>query len=156
MRRSLPTERTTTSPEFEADPDLHLHPVRAARVVRVALQGLPHPECRIAGPHGVIFVGERRAEQRHDAVAHHLVHRPLVTVNGLHHQLENRIEDLARILGIAVGQELHRALDVGKEDGYLLALALEGGFGREDLLGQVFRGVGLRRLESLSRKRPDD
>jgi hypothetical protein len=40
---------------------------------------------------------------------------------------ENRIEELARLLRVTVGQELHRALEVGEEDSDLLALALEGG-----------------------------
>ena len=72
-------------------------------------------------------MGERRAEQRHDAVAHHLVDGALVAMDGLHHPLEDGIEELARLLGIAVGEQLHRALEVGEEDGDLLALALEGG-----------------------------
>ena len=55
------------------------------------------------------------------------------------------IEQLARLLRIAVGEQLHRALEVGEEHGHLLALALEGGLGREDLLGEMFGRVGLRR-----------
>ena len=89
----------------------------------------------------MILVGERRAEERHDAVAHHLVHGALVAVDGLHHPLEHGVEELARLLGIAVGEQLHRALEVGEEDGDLLALALEGGLGGEDLLGEVLGGV---------------
>ena len=50
---------------------------------------------------------ERRAEQRHDPVAHHLVDRALVAVDRFHHVLEHRIEDLPRFLGIAVGEQLH-------------------------------------------------
>ena len=49
-------------PRVEADPDLHLHPVLAPHVVRVALQRLLHPERRIARPHRVVLVGERCAE----------------------------------------------------------------------------------------------
>ena len=125
----------------EADPDLHLHPVRAPRVVRVALQRLLHPQRGVARPHGVILVGERRAEERHDPVAHHLVDGALVAVDRLHHPLEHGVEELARLLRVAVGQQLHRALEVGEEHGDLLALAFEGGLGGEDLLGEVLRGV---------------
>jgi hypothetical protein len=82
----------------------------------------------LARTDGVVFVGDRRAEQRHDPVAHHLVHRALVAVDGLHHELENGIENLASLLGVAVGEQLHRALEVGEEDCDLLALALEGGW----------------------------
>ena len=111
----------------------------------VPLDRLLHSERRVASAHRVVLVGERRAEERHDPVAHHLIHRAFVAVDRLHHALQHGVEDLARLLRIAVGEELHRALEVGEEDGDLLALALEGGLGREDPLGQVLRGVGLGR-----------
>jgi hypothetical protein len=91
----------------------------------------------------VVLVGERRAEQRHDAVAHDLVHRALEPVHRLHHVLEYRVEQLPPLLGVAVGEQLHRALEVGDEDGDLLALTFERGLGRQDALGEVLRGVGL-------------
>jgi len=91
----------------------------------------------------VILVGQGRPEERHDAVAHHLIHGALVVMDGVHHQCEHGIEELARLLGVAVGEELHGALEVGEEDGDLLALAFEGGLGSEDLLGEMLRGVGL-------------
>ena len=67
----------------------------------------------------------------------HLVDRALVAVHGLHHALEDRVEELARLLGIAVGEQLHRALEVGEQHRDLLALAFERGLGGEDLLGEV-------------------
>ena len=94
---------------------------------------------------------ERRAEERHDPVPHHLVDRALVAMDGLHHPRENGIENRARLLGVAIGEQLHGALEVGEEDGHLLALALEGGLGGEDLLGKVPRCVGLRGAESRNR-----
>ena len=107
------------------------------------LHGLLHPQRRIARPHRVVLVRERCAEERHDPVAHHLVDRALVAVDGLHHPFEDGVEDLARLLGVAVGEQLHRALEVGEEDRDLLALAFEGGLGGEDLLGEVLGGVRL-------------
>ena len=47
----------------------------------------------------------------------------------------------ARLFGIAVGEQLHRALEVGEQDGHLLALAFEGATGGDDPLGEVLRGV---------------
>jgi hypothetical protein len=44
----------------------------------------------------------------------------------------------------AVSEQLHRALEVGEEDGDLLALAFQGGLGGEDLLGEVLGSVRLR------------
>ena len=85
----------------------------------------------------MVLVRQRCTEERHDPVAHDLVHRALIAVDGLHHALQHRIEDLARLLGIAVGEQLHRALEVGEEHRDLLALAFQGGLGGEDLLGEV-------------------
>ena len=93
----------------------------------------------------MILVGERRAEQRHDPVAHHLVDRALVVMHRLHHAFEHGIEDLARLLGIAVGEQFHRALQVGEQHRDLLALAFERGLRGEDLLGEVLGRVGIRR-----------
>ena len=75
----------------------------------------------------MVLVGERGAEERHDPVAHDLVDGALVAVDGFHHALEHGVEELARLLGIAVGEQLHRALQVGEEHGDLLALALQRG-----------------------------
>ena len=131
----------------QADPDADGDAFLAAHAFGVSLHGLLHPERRIARPHGVIFMGERRAEERHDPVAHDLVDRAFVAVDGLHHPFEDGIENLARLLGVAVGEQLHGALEVSEEDRDLLALAFQGGFGRQDLLGEVLRGVGLGRFE---------
>jgi hypothetical protein len=92
----------------------------------------------------VILVSERRSEERHDPIAHHLVHGALVPMHGVHHSLEHGIQDPAGLLGIAVGEQLHRALQIGEEDGDLLPLALEGTLGGEDLLGEVLGRIGLR------------
>jgi hypothetical protein len=96
----------------------------------------------------VVLVGQRGAEQRHDPVAHDLIDGPLVAVDGLHHELEDGVEEFPRLLGVTVGEQLHRALEVGEEDRDLLALALESGLGGEDLLGEVPGRVGLGRGET--------
>jgi len=96
----------------------------------------------------VILVGQRRPEQGHDSVAHHLVDGALVVVDRFHHQLEHGVEELARLLRVPISQQFHRPLEVGEEHGHLLALAFEGGLRGEDLLGEVLGGVGLRRCES--------
>jgi len=128
----------------DADADLHLHALRVAQLIGVAPHDLLHPERGIARAHRVIFMGQRRAEERHDAVAHHLVHGTLVVVDGLHHAFEDRVEKLPRILGIAVGEQFHRTLEVREEDRHLLTLTFQGGLGGQNLLSQVLGGVGLR------------
>src|SRR5262249_30960316 len=84
-------------------------------------------------------------EQRHDAVTHHLVHRALVLVHGVHHSMEDGVEERARLLGIAVGQELRGAFEVREQHRDLLALALNRAPRREDLLGEMSGDVGLGR-----------
>src|SRR5262249_54016078 len=51
--------------------------------------------------------------------------------------------EFACFLGISVGEQLHRPLEVGEENGDLLALAFESRLGSEDLLGEVLGGVAL-------------
>ncbi len=105
-------------------PDADVHGVAARDAGRVASHGVLHPERRVARPHGVILVCERGAEQGHDPVAHDLVHRPLVPVDGLHHPLQDGVEKLARLLGVAISKQFHRPFQVSEEDRDLLALAL--------------------------------
>ena len=85
-----------------------------AHLLGVAAYGRLHSQGGIAGAHGVVLMRHRRPEQRHNAVAHDLVHRPLVAVRGGHHVFQDRIEDLPSLLGVALGQEFHGALQVGK------------------------------------------
>ena len=54
---------------------------------------------------------------------------------------------LAARAGVAIGEQFHRALEVGEENGHLLTLAFERALGGEDLLGEVLGGVGLRRCD---------
>src|SRR5438128_3804841 len=96
----------------------------------------------------MVFVGERRAEERHDPVAHHLVHRALVAVDGLHHAFEDRVKDPARLFGIAVGKQLHRTLQVSEEHRHVLPFAFHGALRRENLLGEMLWDVGFRGSET--------
>ena len=127
-----------------ADTDLDLEALAAPELGAVTPNGLLHAKGRVAGAHGVVFVGDRRPEERHDPIAHHLVDRALVVVNALHHPFEDRIQDLPGLLGVTVGEQLHGALQVGEEDGDLFPFAFEGGLRRENLLGEVPGDVGLR------------
>ena len=127
--------RTTTSPELSPTRSCTSTPMPAADLLCIAANGLLHGQGGIAGPHRMVFMRDRRAEQRHDAIAHDLIHGPLVAVHGCHHAFQDRVEELPRFLGVAVGQQLHRAFEVGKEHRHLLALAFQGTPGGQDLLG---------------------
>ena len=90
----------------------------------------------------MIFMGERRPKQGHDAIPHDLIDRPLVAMHGLHHACEDGIEDGPGLLRVAVGQQLHGAFKVSEEDGDLLALAFQGALSSADFLGEMRGRVG--------------
>jgi hypothetical protein len=119
----------------EPHSEVHGQAVCVPHLVTVAAQRGLHPQGGIARPHGMIFMCDRRAEEGHNPIPHDLIHRALVAVHRHHHALQHRVEELARLLGVAVCQQLHRGLQVGEEHGHLLALALQGTAGRENLLG---------------------
>src|SRR5262245_26050272 len=95
-------------------------------------------------------MSDRSAEEGHDAVAHDLVDRALVVMDRLHHSFEYRVEQTACLLGISVGEQFHRRLEVGEEDGDVLAFSFEGSLRGQDPLGKVPRRVGLGRGEATS------
>jgi hypothetical protein len=93
----------------------------------------------------VVFVGNGRAKQGHNAIAEHLIHRALEAVHGVHHHLDGGIEELLGGFGVETMNEFGRVLEIGKQHRDLLALALQGGAGGEDFFGQIGGRVGKRR-----------
>src|SRR5262245_5578280 len=73
-----------------------------------------------------------------NATAHDLIDRALVSMHRSHHVSQDRIEELHGLLRIVVCQQLHRALDLGKQHGDLFALALHGVFPDEYPFYKVF------------------
>jgi hypothetical protein len=130
-----------TGVQAHADQDWHAG--NATNLLRVLFHGLLESQRRVARADRMILMGERRAEKRHDAVAHHLIHRALVAVNRFHHPFENRIQEPARLVRVALGEQLHRAFHVGEEDGHLLALAFDRRARGEDSLGEMLRRIRL-------------
>ena len=128
--------------------DLKRHAHAPPHDIAEGADPLLHAEGGIAGADRMVLVGERRAEQRHDPVPHHLIHRPLVTVDGFHHLLEDLVEDAPRLLGIPIGEELHGPLHVGEEHGHLLALAGQPRPRVANARGEMRRGVHVRRAEA--------
>jgi hypothetical protein len=105
----------------EAEPPLQ------RELAGVASQLLAEMQRRIARPLGVILVGDGRAEESHDAVSGVLVDRALEAVDAVGQDLEEAVQDPVPLFGVDLLGELHRPLHVGKEDGHLLALALQRG-----------------------------
>ena len=110
----------------------------------IVLEGTLDAECGTHRPLPMVLVSDRSAEERHDAVTEELVHRAFVPVHLGQHDLERLRHQRVYVLGVEPGRECGEAGDVHEQNGDLLALALEGGLGREDLLGQVLGGVRLR------------
>jgi hypothetical protein len=129
----------------EADADLHFDTMRAAHLLAVAADGLLHGQRRITGADGVILMRNRRPKQGHNAITHDLVHGAFVAVHGRHHALQHRVEELARLLRVTVGKQLHGAFEVGKEHRDLLTFAIQHTAGGADLLGQMGGRIGLGR-----------
>ena len=151
MCRSLPIARTTTSPELRPTRMLHLQAMGAAHVLGIAAHRRLHGQGRVAGPHGVVFMGEGGAEERHDAVARALdspCPRKRCTASIMAWRAGSR-----SCLGLLPGpglDQLRRALEVGKQHGDLLAFAFQRTAGGEDFLREIGRGV--RRSRGLARE----
>ena len=129
----------------EPDAQLHLHAMRVAHLLRVAAHGLLHGQGGIAGPHRVILMRQRGAEQRHNAIAQDLIHRAFVAVHGVHHEAQGGVQQGAGLFRVETGDEFGGALDVGKEHRDLLALAFKSRTRRQNFLAEMRRGVGQRR-----------
>src|SRR3984893_12546283 len=127
---------------IQSDADLHFDAVCTSHVLGVASYRSLHVEGSVAGPHRVVVVGQWRSEERHYPAPRQLVDRTLVAMDRLHHVIENRVEELVSLLGVAVREQLHRTLHVGEEDRDLLALALKCGPRRQDALRQMLGGIG--------------
>ena len=126
----------------QAHAHLHANTMGAACLLGIGPDGSVHRESRIAGAQGMVFMRQRGPEQGHNAIAHDLIHRPLIAVHRRHHPLQHGIEELPGLLRIAVGQQFHGAPEVSEEDRNLLALAFQGAAGGEDFLREIGRGVG--------------
>src|SRR5215470_3289867 len=128
----------------QAHPHRELEPPLAPHVFGERAELTRQIEGGGAGALGVILVGDRGAEERHDAVTGVLVDGPLVSVNAASKDTEEAIEQAMPFLGVDALRELHRAHDVGEEDGDELALAPERTLRGENLLDEMPRRVGAR------------
>jgi hypothetical protein len=63
-------------------------------------------------------MSERRAKKRHDAVAHDSVHRTFVSMDGVDHALDGRVQQFVCVLWVSAGEQLHRTRDICKNDRY--------------------------------------
>ena len=63
----------------------------------------------------MVLVGNGGAEQRHNAIAQHLIHRALEAVHGLHHQAEGGVQELLGRFGSRPSMSLVESLMSAKK-----------------------------------------
>ena len=131
-------------PGVQAHPHRELEPALTPHVLGERAELACQVQSGRTGALGVVFVGDRGAEERHDAVPGVLVDRALVPVNAVRKDAKQAIEEAVPLLGIDALGELHRPYDVGEEHGDQLALAPERALRRKDLLDEMPRRVGAR------------
>ena len=97
----------------------------------------------------MVFVGDRRAKERKNTIAHGLGDVAFIAMHGDHHELQGRVNNGARVFRVEVLDEFHRTFDIGEQggNGFPLALSRPTSFKRgllsADTLGQMGRGVGV-------------
>ena len=65
----------------------------------------------------MVFTGNRRAEQREDAVSHRLRDIAFIAMHGFHHEQQRRVDNCARFFRVEILDEIHRVLDIGEQRG---------------------------------------
>lgn len=89
----------------------------------------------------MILARDGRTEQRHDAVTLDAIDQPLVAVNRCHHCVDRWSKSLDGFLSIELADQGRRPGNVSEQNCNLLALSFPGSARRENLLGEVDRGV---------------
>ena len=84
-------------------------------------EGLTHPDCRPAGPQGVVLMCKRRPEDGHDRVADELLDRAAVALDDRLHPREVAGKQRTYCLRVGRLPERRRADDVAEENRHDLA-----------------------------------
>jgi hypothetical protein len=97
-----------------ADADLDRRQAALAQGGGVAAEVILHPQGRIQRALRMVFVCERRAEHREDAVTGRLHNVAVIASDRRDHQLEGGIDDRAGFLGVEILRQFGGALDIGE------------------------------------------
>ena len=108
---------------IDPDPSREIESVLAPQLGGVLADVVEHLQRRVTGAPRVILVGDRGAEDGHDPVAGELVDGSLEAVYRIGKGGEEALHDRVPLLWVLALGHVHRALNVGKEDRDLLALA---------------------------------
>jgi hypothetical protein len=98
---------------------------------------------RVAGSSGVVFMGYRCAEQGHHSISGELVDGAFIPVYLIHEDLEASVHDLVDFFGIELFGKGCKICRIRKKHGDQFTFTFNGASGSQDLIGQVFGGVGL-------------
>ena len=83
---------------------------------------LEHLQRRVQRALRVVFVRDRRAEDRHDGIAHEFLDEAVVALDRLRQRLEQRVLEGANLLGIEPLGQRRESGKVGEEDGHPAAV----------------------------------
>ena len=100
----------------EADTDPQRAHWQRAKHVGAAPHLFLHRQSGVAGAHGVVLMGQRRAEQRHDAITQNLIDDPAVAPHRIHHNAQDRIEMFAHLLRIELLDETCRVANIREQN----------------------------------------
>src|SRR6266851_4024498 len=109
----------------DADADLDSRPALLFELLATTAKCVAHRDRRVQRALWMVLVRDRRAEQSENAVASGLHDVTVVAMRRVDHQLERRINDGARLLGVEVAHQLGRTLDVREQRRDRLALTLQ-------------------------------
>ena len=99
-RRIGASETLPQPPTPGTQPPSSYTPAHLAERIRITAHLLLHAQRRIQRPLGMIFMGQRRAEQGKDAIAQGLRHVAVILMHGVHHQLQRRINNRPRLFRV--------------------------------------------------------
>src|SRR5262249_44134498 len=94
----------------------------------------------------MVLMGQRRTENREDAIAGALHDVTVVAMDGADHQLQRRVNDSSSLLGVEVLHQVHRTFNIGEQGTDRFAFAFKT-FSRRLLGNHLFT----RRLCSLGK-----
>jgi hypothetical protein len=112
-------------PGVQTDAHLQSEATLLLQLARQLRDGILDAESGVHGALGAILVRDRRAEQRHDAVAAVLVDGALEAMHLGRDGLKAAIDDPVHFFGIHPLRERGEAGDVGEQDGDLPPLAFQ-------------------------------
>jgi len=99
----------------------------------------------------MVLMGHGRAKQGHDTITGKLVDGPLVPVDLMHQDLETPVHDLVDFLRVEPFGNGGEVGHIRKEYGHQFPFSFDRAPGGEDLICEVFGGVGLGVVEIYGR-----